>query len=223
MYSCLCTQCTQCTHKKSSNRLRVHLAAAASVCTRWSVHTVCTVYTQCVHTCQMFTTSGRVQLYTVRQYRMSVRCMAASDIRISTSTSSGFSTRIFLRTQICRILKNFFDFSKVPDRFSTSLHSRRKSYAIMATVPSSVNFAIRYNEQNVTGSNTAKQTALAPLLDPSTHCRASLTHTSHHYQHRLASAVLEFLWSSSTSISRVSVCPLQYLRRFFSRCLSTKC
>jgi hypothetical protein len=97
------------------------------------------MYTQCVHTCQMFTTSGRVQLYTVRQYHMSVRCMATADIRISTS-SSGFSTRIFLRTQICRILKNFFDFSKVPDSFSTSwnseLHSRRKSYTIIATVPS---------------------------------------------------------------------------------------
>jgi len=48
------------------------------------VYTVYTVYTQkivqctqctqqctlCVHTCQMFTTSGRVQLYTVRQFRM---------------------------------------------------------------------------------------------------------------------------------------------------------
>ena len=114
------------------------------------VYTVYTVYTQkivqctqctqqctlCVHTCQMFTTSGRVQLYTVRQYRMSVRCMAASDIRISTS-SREFSTRIFLPTQIYRILENFFDFSKVPDRFSTSwnseLHSRRQPYTIMAT------------------------------------------------------------------------------------------
>ena len=101
----------------------------------------CTQCTQqctlCVHTCQMFTTSGRVQLYTVRQYRMSVRCMAASDIRISTS-SREFSIWIFLPTQICRILENFFDFSKVPDRFSTSwnceLHSinRRQPYTIMA-------------------------------------------------------------------------------------------
>ena len=122
MYSCWCTQCTQCTHKKI-----VQCTQRTQQCT------------QSVHTCQMFTTSGRVQLYTVRQYRMSVRCMAASDIRISTS-SREFSTRIFLPTQIYRILENFFDFSKVPDRFSTSwnseLHSRRWSYAIMATWPS---------------------------------------------------------------------------------------
>jgi hypothetical protein len=62
--------------------------------------------------------------------------MAASDIRISTS-SREFSIWIFLRAQIYRILENFFDFSKVPDRFSTSwnseLHSRRQSYTIMAT------------------------------------------------------------------------------------------
>jgi hypothetical protein len=32
----------------------------------------------------------------------------------------------------------------------------------------------------VTGSNMAKQTTLVALLDPSTHCRAPLTHTSHH-------------------------------------------
>jgi hypothetical protein len=121
MYSCWCIQCTQCTHQKIAQ------------------FTQCTQCTQCVHTCQMFTTSGRVQLYIIRQYRMSVRCMAATDIRIS-SSSSGFSTRIFLRTQICRVLKNFFDFSKVPDRFSTSwnceLHSRRQPYTIMATWPS---------------------------------------------------------------------------------------
>ena len=118
--------------KVGQNRLHVQLL----------VYTVYTVYTQkivqctqrtqqctqSVHTCQMFTTSGRVQLYTVRQYRMSVRCMAATDIRISTS-SREFSTRIFLPTQIYRILENFFDFSKVPDRYGTSwnseLHSRR--------------------------------------------------------------------------------------------------
>ena len=66
----------------------------------------------------------------------SVRCMAASDIRISTS-SSGSSIWIFLRPQIYRILENFFDFSKVPDRFSTSWNSellfRRQPYTIMAT------------------------------------------------------------------------------------------
>ena len=105
MYSCWCTQCTQCTHKKI-----VQCTQRTPQCT------------QSVHTCQMFTTSGRVQLYTVRQYRMSVRCMAATDIRISTS-SREFSTRIFLPTQIYRILENFFDFSKVPDRFSTSWNS----------------------------------------------------------------------------------------------------
>ena len=119
MYSCWCTQCTQCTHKKI-----VQCTQRTQQCT------------QSVHTCQMFTTSGRVQLYTVRQYRMSVRCMAASDIRISTS-SREFSIWIFLRAQIYRILENFFDFSKVPNRFSTSwnseLHSRRQPYTIMAT------------------------------------------------------------------------------------------
>jgi hypothetical protein len=32
----------------------------------------------------------------------------------------------------------------------------------------------------VTGSNTAKHAASAALLDPSAHCQAQLTHTSHH-------------------------------------------
>jgi hypothetical protein len=145
--------------------MRVHLAAVAGVCTRWSVHTVCTVYTQCVHTCQMFTTSGWVQLYTVRQYtyRVSVlvRCMAASDVRISTS-SSGFSIWIFLRAQICRILNNFFDFSKVPDHFSTSWNSdllfRRQPYAIMATVP------------NTYGYGTKKQNNIKKRFSGHDHC-----------------------------------------------------
>jgi hypothetical protein len=83
--------------------------------------------------------------------------MATTDIRISTS-SSGFSTRIFLRTQICQILKNFFDFSKVPGRFSTSwnseLHSRRKPYAIMGTLYSLGNVLPFFRLQHFTLSFT---------------------------------------------------------------------
>jgi hypothetical protein len=121
------------------------------VCVPAGVYAQCVQCTHSVYThakCLNFGASTAVYHTVVRQYRMSARCMATSDIRSSTS-SSGFSIRIFLRTkfstQICRIVDNLFDFSKVVlvHRFSTSWDSeflfsrfRRQSYAIMATVPS---------------------------------------------------------------------------------------
>ena len=64
--------------------------APAGVCT------VCTMCTMCTHSVRMpnVYNFGAGTAVTVRQYRMSARCMATSDIYCLTS-SSGFSIRIF--------------------------------------------------------------------------------------------------------------------------------
>ena len=74
------------------------------------------------------------------------------------------------------------------------------------------------------GSNTAKQAALTALLDPSTHFRPPLTHTSHH---RPALVDLSRFIAVSDPYSQ----PFQAFlyvrfsrfRRFFSRRFSTEC
>ena len=59
-------------------------------------HKVHALYTQCTHANNVYNFGAG----TVRQYHMSAQCMATSDIQSSTS-SSGFSIRIFLWSQIC--------------------------------------------------------------------------------------------------------------------------
>jgi hypothetical protein len=61
----------------------------------------------------------------------------------------------------------------------------------------------------VVGSNTAKQAALVALLDPSTHVRTPLTHTSHHRP-------------ALVDLSRFIVSPIITHSRFrrFSTCVS---
>ena len=68
-------------------------------------------------------------------------CTMHGDSFIGSSTSSSeFSTCMFLRSQICPILENLMTFLKVPGRFSTSWNSeslrKLQPYTIMGTLPS---------------------------------------------------------------------------------------
>ena len=99
---------------------------------------VYTVYTQCTHGNNL-TTSALVQAGTVRRYRLNARRMATPCIG-SSSSSSEFSTWMFLPGQICPIFENLMTFLKVPGRFSTSWNSeslrKLQPYTIMGTLPS---------------------------------------------------------------------------------------
>ena len=101
MYSCWCTQCT---------------------------HSVHTVHTQCTHS--VHTVYTRQQSYDFGAgsswYSTAVplACTMHGDSFIGSSTSSSeFSTWMFLRSQIYPIFENLMTFLKVPGRFSTSWNS----------------------------------------------------------------------------------------------------
>ena len=120
--------------------------------------TVCTVCTQCVHSVYTVCTHAKcLQLWGGYRTAVPHECTmhAASVIRSSTS-SSGFSIRIFLWSQICPICESFFDFSKVLDRFSTSWNSeslrKLQPYTIMGTLPSTLYYDSTLSVHSCTSS-----------------------------------------------------------------------
>jgi hypothetical protein len=121
------SSCIQMRHK-SPNRLCVQLVCVHS----FSVHIV-------VHTPTILQLCGG--------YRMAVPLdctMHGEVISCIRSSSTGFSIRMFLRSQICPICENLTTFSKVPNRFSISWNSEYLSklqpymYAIMDTLVAEV-------------------------------------------------------------------------------------
>ena len=100
-YSCWCVYPLECTHSV------------------YSVHTVCT---HTVYTRQQSYNLAFLGAGTVRRHCLSARRMATLCIR-SSSTCSGFSIQMFLRSQISPFFENLTTFLKVPDRFSTSWNS----------------------------------------------------------------------------------------------------
>ena len=101
----------------------------------------------CVHCVYTRQQSYNFGASTVPRYRLNARCMA-TPCSGSSASSSGFSTCMFLRSQICPICENLMTFLKVPGRFSTSWNSeslrKLQPYTIMGTLPSITPVADQY-------------------------------------------------------------------------------
>ena len=120
MFSCWCTQYSVhpvCTHTVYTRQRSYNFGRDSAKfdwmyscwCTQYSVHTVCT---QTLYTCQQSYNLALFGAGTVRRHRLSARRMATSCIQ-SSSTCSGFSIQMFLRSQICPFFEGLTTILKV--------------------------------------------------------------------------------------------------------------